>query len=193
MQKASQKGSAIEPTNARTKLTYGQCDLLEPQCGRCQKSGLRCSGPNHAAIFVHRHADSFNAHTQRAALIQAYQHRVAVLEHSRQFFDSTMLWIRYLRRLLAERQWSSSLALDQNVRPSYKTSHELVYQALLNDFRPKNQGIFSGDRIEGTGTKHYSNIATCVRALLPLSSLRVPTLDLSLLSLLSLYYGSFSW
>ncbi|KFZ02656.1 hypothetical protein V500_00046 [Pseudogymnoascus sp. VKM F-4518 (FW-2643)] len=167
-----------------------KCDLSEPQCGRCQKSGLRCSGPKQAAIFVHRYADSFNAHTQRAALSQAYQHRVAILEHSRQFFDTTMLWIRYLRGLLAERQWSSSLALDQNVRPSYKTSHELVYQALLNDFRPKNQGIFSGDRIEGTGTKHYSNIATCVRALLPLSSLSIPTLDLSLLSLLSLYYGS---
>lgn len=191
MQKAPQKGSAIiKPTNASTKLTYGQCDLLEPQCGRCQKSGLRCSGPKQAAIFVHRYADSFNDHTQRAALTQAYQHRVAILEHSRQFFDTTMLWIRYLRCLLAERQWSSSLALDQNVRPSYKTSRELVYQALLNDFRPKSQGIFSGDRIEGTGTKHYSNIATCVRALLPLSSLRIPTLDLSLLSLLSLYYGS---
>ncbi|KFY46696.1 hypothetical protein V494_00360 [Pseudogymnoascus sp. VKM F-4513 (FW-928)] len=167
-----------------------KCDLLEPQCGRCQKSGLKCSGPKQAAIFVHRYANSFNAHSQRQALIQAYQHRVSTLEHSRQFFDTTMLWVRYLRCLLAERQWSSSLALDQNVRLSDGTSYDLVYQALLNDFRPKNQGIFSGDRIEGTGTKHYSNIATCVRALLPLASLRIPALDQSLVSLLSLYYGS---
>lgn len=191
MQEAPQKGNAIiKSTNASTKLTYGQCDLLEPQCRRCQKSGLRCSGPKQAAIFVHRYADSFNAHTQRAALTQAYQHRVATLEHSQQFFDTTMLWIRYLRCLLAERQWPSSPTLDQNVRLSYETSHELVYQALLSDFRPKSQGIFSGDRVEGIGTKHYSNIATCVRALLPLSSLRIPILDQSLLSLLSLYYGS---
>lgn len=191
MQEAPQKGSSIiKPINVSTKLTHGQCDLVEPQCGRCQKSGIGCSGPKQAAIFVHRHADSFNAHTQRSALIQAYQHRGATLEHSRQFFDTTMLWIRYLRCLLIERQWSSSLTLDQNVQVSYKTSYELVYQTLLNDFRPKNQGIFSGDRIEGTVTKHYSNIATCVRALLPLSSLRIPTLDHSLLSLLSLYYGS---
>lgn len=50
-------------------------------------------------------------------------------------------------------------------------------------------GIFGGDQVEGTGTKHYSNIATCIRALIPLSSLRVLALDHSLLSLLSLYYG----
>ncbi|KFY01721.1 hypothetical protein V490_00795 [Pseudogymnoascus sp. VKM F-3557] len=166
-----------------------KCDLVEPQCGLCQKNGLKCSGPKQAAIFVHRYADSFNAHTQRTALTQAYQHRVATQEHSRQFFDTTMLWIRYLRSLLAERQWSSSLTLDQNVRPSSQSSHELVYQALLNDFRPRDHGIFSGDRIDVAGTKHYSNIATCVRALLPLSTLRIRTLDLSLLSLLSLYYG----
>jgi hypothetical protein len=59
----------------------------------------------------------------------------------------------------------------------------------LSDFKPKRDGIFGGDRTEDTELKHYSNIATCIRALLPLSSLRIPTIDNSLLSLLSLYYS----
>ncbi|EHK22959.1 uncharacterized protein TRIVIDRAFT_60223 [Trichoderma virens Gv29-8] len=101
-----------------------------------------------------------------------------------------MLWIRYLRCLLADHQWSSSLAINQNARLFSQASYKSVYQALLNEFKPRNKGIFSGDRMKGTGPKHYSSVATCIRSLLPLSSLRIPTIDHSLLSLLSLYYGS---
>lgn len=80
--------------------------------------------------------------------------------------------------------------MDQDIRISYQASHDNLYQSLLNEFEPKNQGIFSGDRIQGTGVKHYSNVAICIRSLLPLSLMGIPTLDHSLLGLLSLYYGN---
>lgn len=101
-----------------------------------------------------------------------------------------MLWIRYLQTLVGEHRWSTSLAMDQNVGLCHRESVALVYQALLSEFAPKDQGIFSGDRIESTEPKYYSNIATCIRALLPLSTLRIQIIDDSLLSLLGLYYGS---
>lgn len=145
------------------------------------------------AIFVNRHAESFNAHTQRTALVEAYQDRLLVYpEHMnpRKLFDTAMGRIQRSRSLLARHQWSSSLVIDQNVHLAFQTSYELLYQALLSEFDPdKREGIFSGDRVTGKGTKHYSNVATCIRALLPHSSLRIPALDHSLLSLLALYYG----
>jgi hypothetical protein len=141
-------------------------------------------------MFVHRHAESFNDHTPKTALMEAYQHRFDTPKHSRQFFDTTMLWIRYLRALLAEHQWSSSLAMDFDVQLSYQASYKITYQSLVSEFAPKKQGIFGSDRVQDPGLKHYSNIATCVRALIPLSSTGIPALDHSLLGLLGLYYGS---
>ncbi|KAH7316940.1 hypothetical protein B0I35DRAFT_451738 [Stachybotrys elegans] len=101
-----------------------------------------------------------------------------------------MLWVRYLRALLGENQWQSSLTMDTEVQLSYQASFEMMYESLVREFAPKEQGIFGSDRVQDTGLRHYSNIAICVRALLPLSFTGIPTLDQSLLGLLSLYYGS---
>ena len=65
-----------------------------------------------------------------------------------------------------------------------------MYPALLEEFKPDRQvGIFSGDRVAVAESKHYSSMATCIRSLLPLASLRIAVLDRCIMSLLALYYG----
>lgn len=63
--------------------------------------------------------------------------------------------------------------------------------ALLHDFRPDMPcGIFSADRLDSPASKHYSNIAIGVRAVLPLVQYSASALvDSCVLSLLSLYLG----
>jgi hypothetical protein len=122
-------------------------------------------------------------------LVEAYQTRFVV--SPRQFFNTAIVRIRHLRSLLAGHQWSTSLAIDQNVGLAYQASRKLLYETLLSEYSPRKKvGIFSGDRIQGMGgLKHYSNVATCIRAILPFSSLRISVLDHALLALLALYYG----
>ncbi|KAK5127600.1 hypothetical protein LTR85_006940 [Meristemomyces frigidus] len=64
-----------------------------------------------------------------------------------------------------------------------------MYPALLDEFKPKSTGIFSGDRAAAADLQHYSSIATCIRSLLPVASLGIPIVDRAVFSLLTLYYG----
>ncbi|KAI9040829.1 uncharacterized protein KD926_007637 [Aspergillus affinis] len=66
----------------------------------------------------------------------------------------------------------------------------LTFLALIEDFKPVSLGgIFSGDRIS-RDDPIYSSAALCIRALLPLTSLRIDSLNLSIFSLLTTYMGN---
>lgn len=66
----------------------------------------------------------------------------------------------------------------------------LTFLALIQDFKPAPQGgIFNGDRIS-RDDPNYSATALCIRALLPLTSLRIDPLNLPIFSLLTIYMGN---
>lgn len=66
----------------------------------------------------------------------------------------------------------------------------LTLLALIEDFKPGSQGgIFSGDRIS-RADPNYSSAALCIRALLPLTHLRIDSLALPIFSLLTTYMGN---
>lgn len=66
---------------------------------------------------------------------------------------------------------------------------ELFYGALLDAFQTrKDSGVFSADRV-GSGERYHSNVALCIRGLLPLAAGRQKILDLAIFSLLAMYMG----
>lgn len=66
----------------------------------------------------------------------------------------------------------------------------LTFLALIEDFKPVSLGgIFSGDRIL-RDDPIYSSAALCIRALVPLTSLRIDSLNLPIFSLLTTYMGN---
>ena len=65
----------------------------------------------------------------------------------------------------------------------------LTYLTLIEDFKPVAwKGVFSGDRIS-RDQPIYSSVALCIRALLPLTTLKMKLLDLSIFSLFMTYMG----
>jgi hypothetical protein len=69
------------------------------------------------------------------------------------------------------------------------TGSKLAFSSIFQEFLPKDEdGIFSGDRI----CRHqprFSTVALCIRSLLPFASLRIKVFDLSIFSVLVLYFG----
>lgn len=66
---------------------------------------------------------------------------------------------------------------------------ELFYGALLDAFQSrKESGVFSADRV-GLGERYHSNVALCIRGLLPLAAGSQKILDRAIFSLLAMYMG----
>jgi len=66
---------------------------------------------------------------------------------------------------------------------------QLFYTAVLEAFQPRPQtGVFSADRL-GLVEGSHSDLALCIRALLPLACDGRKTLDTSIFSLLTMYLG----
>lgn len=71
------------------------------------------------------------------------------------------------------------------------TPAELFYSTVLVAFKPRVDGVFSGDRLPlSPGEGNYSNVAMCIRGLLPLARpAERQALDMALFSLLTMYMG----
>nr|POE56354.1 hypothetical protein CFP56_50898 [Quercus suber] len=142
-------------------------------------------------IFINRWAGSSQTSGQRILLSQAYRDRSDEIVHTKKFCQATFSHVENLRTLLAQHQLRSSLMRNPAVHSTTDAPLFQTYRALLHEFEPRNGpiGIFSADRINASGSKHYSTVALCIRSLLPLASLGIEILDISLFSLLCMYYG----
>jgi hypothetical protein len=162
-----------------------QCDLSTPECRRCYRAGVRCSGLRDPRTFIHRNATNLGQQSHRMALASALQSR----------------------RQLQPASSNSGISNGQAHRPQQITAcpphrpsphpdiisvllpGRLTYFTLIEDFKPLAwTGVFSGDRVS-RNQPMYSSAAMCIRALLPLTSLKMKWLDLSILSLLMTYMG----
>jgi hypothetical protein len=52
-----------------------KCDLNKPECLRCCKAGIKCSGPKDSRTFINRNAANLTKQTDRKALVCALQNR----------------------------------------------------------------------------------------------------------------------
>ncbi|KAL7942561.1 hypothetical protein V8C42DRAFT_331350 [Trichoderma barbatum] len=52
-----------------------KCDLGQPDCARCLKSGIKCSGPRAGSIFVHRDVNNIRQVSDRKLLISAIRNQ----------------------------------------------------------------------------------------------------------------------
>ena len=146
------------------------------------------------AVFINRDATSMRSQTHRQALVEAYSNRVPANseqgDFKKAFYQAAIQHISSQRSALARYELQSSLTRELAALSADPSLMLGTYSALLSEFQPsKAVGIFSADRVTTLRSKHYSNVATCVRALLPLAAMRIPMLDHSLFSLLALYYG----
>lgn len=148
------------------------------------------------ATFVNNVPGSFHSQTPRQALKKAYKDRATVTSIAIStvpiihFYRASIRNIRSLQSAVT--RYESKTLLHNNLADYVinKLSAQSTYAALLADFEPrKGGGIFGADRVTLPSFVHHSNVATCIRALIPLSVLSVPLLDRSVFSLLSLYYG----
>ncbi|KAH7062993.1 hypothetical protein BKA63DRAFT_526825 [Paraphoma chrysanthemicola] len=173
-----------------------KCDLQAPRCGPCQQSRLLCSGPkSEDATFINNAAQTFRSGEQRQALRVAYRNRTGVGGADNgasfeNFYQLVLRNVQLLRSAVARNEFKSSMhnRLAERMAGDYST--QSTYAALLEDFKPRmSGGIFGADRVDLPSLKHYSNIANCLRGLVPLAFTASPLLDHSIFSLLSLYYG----
>ncbi|KAJ5885228.1 hypothetical protein N7495_009738 [Penicillium taxi] len=160
-----------------------KCDLNKPECLRCCKAGIKCSGPKDSRTFINRNAANLTQQSDRKALVYALQHRSRSKSAAADFESSHSLDDSPSRR--------TTLAITE---PSDIISHEfpgrLTFLALIEDFKPVPLGgIFRGDRIS-RDDPIYSSAALCIRALLPLTSLRIDSLNFTIFSLLTTYMGN---
>ncbi|KAL3479214.1 hypothetical protein BJX99DRAFT_255743 [Aspergillus californicus] len=157
-----------------------KCDLNKPECLGCCKAGIKCSGQKEPRTFINRNAANLTQQTDKKALVYALQNRsksksIADFESSSSSDDSP------------SRRTMPSLPSDII---SIDLPGHLTFLALIEDFKPVSRGgIFSGDRISRDDPM-YSSAALCIRALLPLTSLRIDSLNLSIFSLLASYMGN---
>jgi hypothetical protein len=174
-----------------------QCDLGSPKCGQCCRSRLECSGPKVAvSTFVNRDSSSFPTQTQRQALISAYRARGVdpatpkTVGSLNEFYRVTIENVHTIRSWVARHEFRS--LLPESSATSIIVTHlaKSTFSALLADFKPgRATGIFGADRVTLPTLVHYSNVAICIRALIPLATISVPLLDYTIFSLLALYYG----
>lgn len=163
-----------------------KCDLKKPECLRCSNASIKCSGPKDSRTFIHRNAANLTQQTDKKALLYALQNRRKSKSTAADFESSSSLDDSPSRR--------TKLAATEPSPPSDIISIDfpgrLMFLALIEDFKPVSQGgIFSGDRIS-RDDPIYSSAAVCIRALLPLTSLRIDSLNLPIFSLLTTYMGN---
>lgn len=163
-----------------------KCDLNKPECLRCCKAGIKCNGPKDSRTFINRNATNLTQQTDRNALVCALQGRRKSKSTAAAFESSSSSDDSPSRR--------TALAATEPSLPSDIISFDfpghLTFLALLEDFKPVSLGgIFSGDRISRDDPT-YSSAALCIRALLPLTSLRMDSLNLCIFSLLTTYMGN---
>jgi hypothetical protein len=123
--------------------------------------------------FVNRNASNLHEQSNKQALLAALRDRRASSRQALQSIDTPSLKIRLL-------QSQSSLAV---------THSKLAYYSLVQEFHPRDQdGIFSGDRI-CRRKPAFSTVAVCIRSLLPFASFGSKVFDLSIFSVVALYFG----
>ncbi|KAB8229561.1 Zn(II)2Cys6 transcription factor domain-containing protein [Aspergillus alliaceus] len=163
-----------------------KCDLNKPECLRCCKAGIKCSGLKDSRTFINRNAANLTQQTDKNALVYALQNRRKSKSTAADFEGPSSSDDSQSRR--------TTLAATEPSLPSDIISIDfpgrLTFLALIEDFKPVSPGgIFSGDRIS-RDDPIYSSAALCIRALLPLTSLRIGSLNLSIFSLLTTYMGN---
>lgn len=172
-------------------LTQCQCDLQEPQCSGCQKTGVRCSGPSKSTVFVHAQPDTFLHDTSsRVRLVEAYRARSQSSGRSRQFYQLSAGYLQAMRLSAARLESTSTLHRNDLILSGRPCLWEPLYRSIVHEFEPTStSGIFSGDRNTMPGTRHYSSMAISIRALLPFACRSTPVADTAIFSLLTMYYG----
>ncbi|OOQ90328.1 hypothetical protein PEBR_06366 [Penicillium brasilianum] len=166
-----------------------KCDLNKPECLRCCKSGVKCSGPKDSRTFINRNATTLTQESDKKALVYALQNRRKPKSANANFESSstsTSTDDSPSRR--------TTLAVTKPSPPfdiiSIDFPGRLTFLALINDFEPHPLGgVFRGDRIS-RGDPHYSSAALCIRALLRFTSLQIDSLNLPIFSLLATYMGN---
>lgn len=167
-------------------LKKNKCDLNKPECLRCCKAGIKCSGPKDSRTFINRNAANLTQQSDKKALLYALQNRRKSKSTAVEFESSSSSDDSPSRR--------TTLVATKPSPPSDIISTDFpgrsTFLALIKDFKPAPMGgIFSGDRIL-RDDPIYSSAALCIRALLPLTSLRIDSLDLPIFSLLTTYMGN---
>ena len=146
---------------------------------------MGCSGPVSLPIYVHRTADNLKTQSHRNALGVAMRRRPT--RKGRLTPDRHVMVgpSSALRRVLHEAGVS---VLKTNVPLGCKPT-QLFYATILEVFQPRPEtGVFSADRI-CCGERIYSDVALCIRALLPLAFTGQKNLDTTIFSLLTMYMG----
>lgn len=163
-----------------------KCDLTKPECLRCCKAGIKCSSPKDSRTFINRNAANLTQQSDKQALVYALQDRRKPSSTAASFESSNGSDNSPFRRI--------TLAATKPSIPSHIVSDDSpgrsTFLALIEDFKPASRGgIFSGDRIS-RADPNFSSAALCIRALLPLTGLRIDSLDLPIFSLLTTYMGN---
>ena len=180
-------------------MHISKCDLGEPTCRRCLFRGIRCSGPKPLRIYVHRNATNLKTQTHRNALCQALQtqtHSTVRTAHAHvhaaegQQAQDTCDPVKPSVALGRMLRGVGMSVLKANALLASRPA-QLFYATVLDTFQPRpHTGVFSADRIGGDGERFHSNVALCIRALLPLAqSPGQGTLDTSIFSVLTMYVG----
>jgi hypothetical protein len=134
---------------------------------------LSCSGLVERQTFVNRNANNLHEQSHKQALLAALRDRRVSPGQSSQPANMSTL----------------DLALSQSQRSLAVTHSKLAYYSIVQEFHPRDQdGIFSGDRI-CRRKPTFSNTAMCIRSLLPFVSLGIKVFDLSIFSVVALYFG----
>jgi hypothetical protein len=122
---------------------------------------------------VNRNASNLQEQSHKQALLSALRDRRVSLRQSSRSADTPSLHV----------------SLSQSQNSLTVTHNKLAYYSVVQEFYPKDRdGIFSGDRI-CRRKPMYSNMAMCIRSLLPFASLDIKVLDLSIFSIVALYLG----
>jgi hypothetical protein len=111
--------------------------------------------------------------SHKEALLTALRNGRAVHEQSAQYSSTS-------ESNLTFSQFQTSLSVTHN---------KVAYHRIVQEFHPRDQdGIFSGDRI-CRYRPAFSSVALCIRSLLPFASLGIKVFDLTIFSVLALYFG----
>ena len=111
-------------------------------------------------------------------------------ERSQRFYESSVAHLQRVRLALLRHEFKSSLHRDDAVLSGRLSLWEPLYRAIVDEYGDsRSPSIFSGDRNIMQGTKHYSSMASNIRALVPFATRYIPVLDVAVFSLLVMYYG----
>lgn len=150
-----------------------KCDLGQPSCARCLKSGIKCSGPRAGSIFVHRDVNNIHQVTDRKMLSNAFQN---------QHKDTTTPPTAAVKRVYGN-AISKKLATPPSISSSLDCSMELYRSAVADLWLATCQqvAIPADQNVE-------SPMSSSARVILPLA-FGSKTLDSAIFAVATMYMG----